>query len=84
MSKPIFIVRIPRRDFLGEIEMLDKLRRDLKNQLTDYHVLITADSNTGKSEFECYNADDATETNIQEIQDKIFEILKQNETDSNI
>ena len=84
MSKPIFIVRIPKRDFLGEIEMLDKLRRDLKNQLTDYHVLITADSNTGKSEFECYNADDATETNIQEIQDKIFEILKQNETDSNI
>jgi hypothetical protein len=84
MSKPIFIVRIPRRDFLGEIEMLDKLRRDLKNQLTDYHVLITADSNTGKSEFECYNADDATETNIQEIQDKIFEILKQNETNSNI
>jgi hypothetical protein len=84
MSKPIFIVRITRRDFLGEIEMLDKLRRDLKNQLTDYHVLITADSNTGKSEFECYNADDATETNIQEIQDKIFEILKQNETDSNI
>jgi hypothetical protein len=84
MSKPIFIVRIPRRDFLGEIEMLDKLRRDLKNQLTDYHVLITADSNTGKSEFECYNADDATETNIQEIQDKIFKILKQNETDSNI
>ena len=79
MSKPIFIVRITRRDFLGEIEMLDKLRRDLKNQLTDYHVLITADSNTGKSEFECYNADDATETNIQEIQDKIFEILKQNE-----
>jgi len=78
MSKPIFIVRITRRDFLGEIEMLDKLRRDLKNQLTDYHVLITADSNTGKSEFECYNADDATETNIQEIQDKIFEILKQN------
>jgi hypothetical protein len=49
MSKPIFIVRITRRDFLGEIEMLDKLRRDLKNQLTDYHVLITADSNTGKS-----------------------------------
>jgi hypothetical protein len=84
MSKPIFIVRITRRDFLGEIEMLDKLRRDLKNQLTDYHVLITADSNTGKSEFECYNADDATETNIQEIQDKIFKILKQNETDSNI
>jgi hypothetical protein len=80
MSKPIFIVRIPKRDFLGEIEMLDKLRRDLKNQLTDYHVLITADSDTGKSEFECYNADDATEANIQEIQDKIFEILKQNGT----
>jgi hypothetical protein len=32
MSEPIFIVRIPRRDFLGEPEMLDKLRRDLKNQ----------------------------------------------------
>jgi translation elongation factor EF-Tu-like GTPase len=84
MSKPIFIVRIPRRDFLGEIEMLDKLRHDLKNQLTDYHVLIVADSVTDKSEFECYNADDATEANIKEIQDKVFEILKQNETDSNI
>ena len=80
MSKPIFIVRIPKRDFLGEVEMLDKLRRELKNELTDYYVLVAADSDTGKSEFECYNVDDATEVNIQEIQDKIFEILKQNET----
>jgi hypothetical protein len=80
MSKPIFIVRIPKRDFLGEVEMLNKLRRDLKEELTDYHVLVAADSDTGKSEFEYYNADDATEANIQEIQDKIFEILKQNET----
>jgi hypothetical protein len=53
MSKPIFIVRIPKRDFLGEVEMLDKLRRDLKKELTDYHVLLVADSDTGKSEFEC-------------------------------
>ena len=82
MSKPIFIVRIPKRDFLGEVEMLAKLRHDLKKELTDYHVLVAADSDTGKSEFECYNADDATEANIEEIQDKIFEILKQNEKHS--
>jgi hypothetical protein len=80
MSKPIFVVRIPKRDFLGEVEMFDKLRRDLKKELTDYHVLITADSNTGKSEFECYNADDATEASLQEIQDKIFSILEENES----
>jgi hypothetical protein len=84
MSKPIFIIRIPKRDFLGEVEMLDKLRRDLKKELTDYHVLLVADSDTGKSEFECYNADDVTETNIEEIQNKIFEILKQNETNRSI
>jgi hypothetical protein len=36
MSKPIFIVRIPKRDFLGEVEMLAKLRRDLKKELKDF------------------------------------------------
>jgi len=80
MSKPIFIVRIPKRDFLGEVEMLDKLRHNLKTELIDYHVLLAADSDTGKSEFECYNADDATEENIEEIQNKIFSILEKNES----
>jgi hypothetical protein len=80
MSKPIFVVRVPRRDFLGETDMLNKIRHDLKKELTDYHVLFVADSDTGKSEFECYNVADATEATIQEIQDKIFEILNQNET----
>jgi hypothetical protein len=80
MSKPIFIIRIPYRGFDGEYDPITKLRNQIQDELTDYHVLITTDGTSNKSEFECYNADDATKTNIQELQDKIFEILKQNET----
>jgi hypothetical protein len=80
MSKPIFVVRVPRRDFLGENKTFENIRLQLKEELTDYHVLLVADSDSDRSEFECYNAADATETTIQEIQDKIFEILKKNET----
>ena len=78
MSKPIFIVRVPRQYFSEEIEMLEKVRLQLKEELSDYHVLLMTESTTDRTEFECHNTADATEETIKEIQDRIFKILEQN------
>ncbi len=69
MSKPIFILRFPHssQDRDKYLEVLEMVRKTLR----DYHVLGFMDSNTGKVEFECYNADNTAEINIQEIKQRI-------------
>ena len=51
MSKPIFIVRIPKEAIVppGTYEYLIK-------DLPDYHVLVMRDSGVERVEFECHNA----------------------------
>jgi hypothetical protein len=71
MSKPIFILRFPHsnEDRSKYLELLEMVRKTLR----DYHVLGFMDSNTGKIEFECYNADNVAEVDIQEIKQRIEE-----------
>ena len=71
MSKPIFILRFPHSNQGRDkyLEVLEMVRKTLR----DYHVLGFMDSSTGKIEFECYNADNAAEINIQEIKQRIEE-----------
>jgi len=78
MSKPIFVVRVPRRYIMDDT--FRTALQQTRDELLDYHVIAAINERTDEMEFECYNAVDATEATIQEIQDKIFEILNQNET----
>ena len=65
MSKPIFIIRFPYSKEHREeyIEVLESIRKTMH----DYHVFSVMDSKTERVEFECYNADNASELNIEKI-----------------
>jgi len=65
MSKPIFIIRFPSPKEHREeyIEVLESIRKTMH----DYHVFSVMDSKTERVEFECYNADNASELDIEKI-----------------
>jgi hypothetical protein len=75
--KPIFIIRSPFRNFQGEGEMFEATLNTLRQELTDYHVLLVADRKLETTEFELYNAPDATKTDIQVIQNMVLEKMKE-------
>ena len=65
MSKPMFIIRFPYSNQLREeyIEALESIRRTMR----DYHVFSIMDNKTERVEFECYNAENAPELDIEKI-----------------
>ena len=77
MSKPIFIVRIP-VDFAKKegVQRFEEVQKQLQAKLNDYHVLAIVDSSVEALVFECFNADDAEQKNIQEIKEMIVESLQ--------
>ena len=73
MSKPIFIVRLPYQE-----ENRDKfleMYKQLGEQLSDYYVLCPMDSSISRVEFECYNANNATDKDIEEIKQMVLKQL---------
>lgn len=76
MSKPIFIVRLP-KSYLTSDE-IDRVRYELHRSsiADDYHTLVIADEFTGEqTKFECYNAPH-TEMEFEELQHRVLELLK--------
>jgi hypothetical protein len=73
MSKPIFIVRFPYS--LDLKESFEHTTRWLQSKLPDYHVLPLIENHTEKVEFECYNAINATDKEIEEIKEMVLKQL---------
>ena len=74
MSKPIFIVRFPYTK-----ENRDKYLETFKQlgeQLPDYHVLCPMDTSVNRVEFECYNAINATDKDIEEIKKMVLKTIE--------
>ena len=73
MSKPIFIVRFP---FVEENrDKYLQMYKQLGEQLSDYHVLCPMDISVDRVEFECYNANNATDKDIEEIKQMVLKQL---------
>ena len=49
--------------------------KDLREELTDYHVLALYDSKVEKVEFECVNALNASEEEIEGLKKKVLDKL---------
>jgi hypothetical protein len=65
MSKAILIIRIPISAPVDNLEdAMDMIARRLH---ADYHVIPVRDSSVDKLEFECYNAENATSIDIEEL-----------------
>ena len=78
MSKPIFIVRFP---FISDTQQYGKIVERLDKQLgKDYHVLCPMDSKTKQVQFECYNASNATDKDIEEIKQMVIKQLTDEQT----
>ena len=74
MSKPVFIVRFPYSE-----EIRDKylqMYKQIIDQLSDYHVLCTMDNSVDRVEFECYNAINATDKDIEEIKQMVLKTIE--------
>ena len=74
MSKPIFIIRFPDspEDRKKYLEILEGLRRTM----SEYYVVGLADNKTERVEFECYNPDNAANITLQELEQKVTDLLK--------
>jgi nicotinamide mononucleotide adenylyltransferase len=74
MIKPIFIIRIPASaptDNLGE--QMDMISKRLEK---GYYVIPIRDSSVERVEFECYNAENATSIDIEEIKQMVLKQFK--------
>ena len=78
MSKPIFIIRFPYSSNLKE--SFEHTARWLESKLPDYHVLPLIENRTEKVEFECYNASNATDKDIEEIKQMVIKQLTDEQT----
>lgn len=67
MSKPIFIWRVPLQAVVGNREQFEQIQQDLQAKLSDYHVLCMTDPEVSSPQFECYNAVNAEEKDIEEL-----------------
>lgn len=67
MSKPIFIWRVPLQAVVGNSEQFEQIQQDLQAKLSDYHVLCMTDPEVSSPQFECYNAVNAEEKDIEEL-----------------
>jgi len=77
MSKPIFIIRLPKSEY-NSYETIESVSKYIKTHPIDkdYHVLIIVDEFTGNNsiKFECYNAPH-TEIEFEELKSKILQLL---------
>lgn len=74
MSKPIFIVRLPVVSNTGKYEGIYQF---LENKLRkDYHVICFMNSSTEEVQFECYNASNAADKDIEEIKQMVLKQLE--------
>ena len=77
--KPIFLIRFPNSPkleakYLSHYEMLTE-------KLPDYNVLALMESGIDRVEFECYNALNSTEKDIDELKAMALKILNQSENE---
>jgi hypothetical protein len=66
-AKPIFLIRIPKDTFDLDNDKFEDLSKQLQLKLPDYHVLVMVDNRSDSAVFECFNATDAKEVDIEEI-----------------
>ena len=77
--KPIFIIRFPYTNNFDQMEKYLKMYKEIGEQMTDYHVLCPMDNSVERVEFECYNAINATDVEIEELKQMILEKIKTDE-----
>lgn len=81
-SKPILVLRIPHGAVTPDgspdeaKQKIYKYYQDLRDQLRDYHVLALYDSSVQKLEFECINALNAKEEDIEDLRSRVLELMK--------
>jgi hypothetical protein len=75
--KPIFLIRFPHSPALADKHL--RHYQMLTEKLPDYNVLALMESGIDRVEFECYNALNSTEKDIEELKAMAFKILNQNE-----
>ncbi len=76
MTKPIFIIRFPYIENPDIMEKYLKTYKEIGEQLSDYHVLCPMDSSVERVEFECYNAINATDIEIEKLKQRVLEKIK--------
>ena len=72
-AKPIFLVRMPKPEDDDRDKYIE-MTRELEFKLNDYHVLVAFDNKIQTVVFECFNAKDATEIDIESLR-KEFNLL---------
>lgn len=75
--KPIFLIRFPSSENIPN----DKFKKHyelVSKQLPDYNVIALIESGIDRVQFECYNAANATEKDIEELKIMALKILNQN------
>lgn len=85
MSKPIFIIRIPVKAYSSDPDKYHGQLANIKKELSkDYHVITLVESEISNVGFQCYNAVEATDIQIQELKDQIQKRLDNmfNQSDS--
>jgi hypothetical protein len=76
MSKPIFVVRFPAELVMQHRERFEEASRELQTKLSDYHVLTVMESGLDGAKFECFNAVNATDKDIEELRDMCLDAIK--------
>jgi hypothetical protein len=79
VAKPIFIIRFPYTNNFDQMEKYLKMYKEIGEQMTDYHVLCPMDNSVERVEFECYNAINATDVEIEELKQMVLEKIKTDE-----
>jgi hypothetical protein len=77
MSKPIFVVRIP-MDSVHNTEQLYEISKQLQEVLHDYHMLPLLDSRAESIQFECFNAVNTTDVELEELKSLVLKQLGDN------
>ena len=74
MSKPIFIVRFP---VVPNVDKYEGIYQFLEKKLReDYHVICFMNSSTEEVQFECYNANNAADKDIEEIKQMVLKQIE--------
>jgi|688.fasta_scaffold105809_2 hypothetical protein len=76
--KPIFLIRFPSSENIPNAKF-KKHYELVSEQLPDYNVIALIESGIDRVQFECYNAANATEKDIDELKAMALKILNQNE-----
>ena len=74
MSKPVFIIRFPFIEV--NIDKYLEMYKQIGQQLSDYHVLCAMDNSIDRVEFECFNAINATDKDIEELKQMVLKTIE--------